>query len=149
VGEGEGVGQRCDGGRHPVRVVRCVEQHGRARPHDLEPPGRGDPREALADEVRVEHALVAPAEERLDGGERGSGVRRLVGAVQGQEDVVVAAAQALQGQQLPADGGVRSTDAELEALAGDGGARPRRSRRSSTCAASGCCGRARRWLPAR
>ena len=63
----------------------------------------------------------AGAEERLDRGQRGDGVLRLVGAEQRQEDLLVLAAQALQPHLLPADGDPPLEDAELGALPRDDG----------------------------
>ena len=67
-------------------------------------PGDDVAGEALADRLDVELPVGAGAEERLDRGERHRRVLRLVRAVQRQEDLVVVAAQALQGQHLAADG---------------------------------------------
>jgi len=58
-------------------------------------------------------------DEGLGGGERDDGVGRLVLAVQGQEDVVVGAGQALQFEALAADGDLAFAHPELGALAGD------------------------------
>ena len=63
----------------------------------------------------------ARAEERLDRGQRGDRVLRLVGAEQRQEDLLVLAAEALQAHLLPADGDPALEHAELGALAGDDG----------------------------
>ena len=111
---------RVDGRRHAGRVVRGVEQHRRRGAHALEPPGRADGGE------RGPHGLLldrpgrrAGAEERLDGGQRGDRVLRLVGAEQRQEDLLVLAAQALQPHLLAADGDPPLEHAELGALAGD------------------------------
>ena len=66
--------------------------------------------------------VAAPgAEERLDGGQRGDRVLRLVRAEQRQEDLLVLAAQALQAHLLAADGDPALQHAELGALAGDDG----------------------------
>ena len=107
------------GRRRPVGVVGGVEHDGGAAPDDLQPAGRGDLGEGRAHQVRVERLLAG---EGLDGRQRHGGVLRLVGAVQRQEDVVVPAAQALEREHLPADGGHPRHDAELHALTGDGGA---------------------------
>ena len=107
------------GRRRPVGVVGGVEHDGRAAPDDLQPAGRGDLGEGRAHEVVVERLLAG---EGLDRRQRDGGVLRLVRAVQRQEDVVVPAAQALEREHLAADRGHPRHDAELHALAGDGGA---------------------------
>ena len=104
-----------------MRVVRAVEQDRSARCGPA-PAGPGELAvgEALADHLDVELPVRARAEERLDRGERHRRVLRLVRAVQRQEDLVVHAAEALQGEHLPADRDRPAQHAELAALAGDG-----------------------------
>ncbi|CAB4707048.1 unannotated protein [freshwater metagenome] len=112
--EGEGVLQGRAHRLRPVRVVRRVEHDRRAAPHDLEAARRGDLGEGGPHQVGVE-GLVP--EERLDRREGDGGVLRLVGAVERQEDLVVAPAQPLEGDHLTAYGRHPVGDPEVAPLA--------------------------------
>ena len=114
--EREGVRERVGQRDRASRVVRCVKQHGRAAPNDLEPPGRRRHREPVADYVHVQSLLPA-AEERFDRGQRHRCVVRLMCAVQRQHDLVVLPAEPAQRQQLSANRDRAVEDAEVQALA--------------------------------
>ena len=116
--ERERVLQRRSGRLGAVRVVRGVEHDGRAAPDDLEPARRGDLGERLPDHVVRQRV---DAEERLDRRQGDGGVLGLMGAVQRQEHLVVLLPEPAQRDHLAADGGHSRLDAELDALAGNGG----------------------------
>ena len=104
----------------PAGLCAASTQHGRRRAHPLQPARRAHGGEGGAHGLLLDRAGGgARAEERLDGGQRGDRVLRLVGAEQRQEDLLVLAAQALQPHLLPADGDPPLQHAELGALAGD------------------------------
>ena len=73
-----------------------------------------------ANAARTRSSSSVAGAEGLDRGERDGGVLGLVGAVERQEDVVVRAREALERDDLAADGGRAGDDAELHALAGHG-----------------------------
>ena len=90
--------------------------------HPLQPARRADGGERRAHHLDVHRPGGRPgAEERLDRGQRGDRVLRLVRAEQRQEDLLVLPAQALQPQLLAADGDPPLEHAELGALPGDDG----------------------------
>ena len=110
----------------PCGLCAASTQDRRRRANRLEPSGRTHLGERRANHVDVQCAARASgAEERLDRGQRERCVLGLVRAVQRQEDLVVDAAQALQREQLAADGETPVEDAELQSLAGDRPPRPR------------------------
>ena len=103
------------------RVVRGIDENRWRAAHPLQPARAGDGGEPGPHRVDVELTLRAGAEERLDRGQRDDRVVRLMLAVQRKEDVGVHPAEALQLQQLPADGDLAAEHRELRILAGDRG----------------------------
>ena len=113
----ERPGQRRGAGR----IVCGVDEHRRRAADPLESPRAGHGGETGTHRVDVELALGAGAEERLDGGQRKNGVVGLMLTVQRQEHLVVHTAEALQGQQLTADGDLPVEHRELRILPRDSG----------------------------
>ena len=100
-------------------------------------PGLVDGGEAGPHGVDVELTVGAGAEERLDRGQRDDGVVRLMLAVQRQEDLGVHPAEALQLEQLSADGDLPARAPRTPNPRGPPRRRPRTACASSTSIASG------------
>ena len=115
--EVEFLGQRLRQGGRAGRVVRGVDENRWRGAHPFQPAGAGGRGETGTHRVDVELAVRARAEERLDRGQRDHRVVCLVLTVQRQEDLGVHPAEALQLQQLPADGDLPAQHRELRILA--------------------------------
>ena len=112
-------------------------------------PGRARPRRTPPRTMSTSSGrLGAGAEERLDRGQRQRRVLGLVGAVQRQEDLVVDAAESLEGEHLAADRDAAGRAPRTRAPRGRRSRRPRRARRSSASAASGGCAASTAVAPA-
>jgi hypothetical protein len=98
----ERLGER----RRAVGVVRCVHEHARFGPDELEPAGRGRGGEPLGEHIAHEGLRPLP-EERFDGRDGERGIVALVRAVEREEDVVVLPRESADGDHLAAhrDGG--------------------------------------------
>ena len=99
----------------------------------------GEVTSANASQHDVRGQGVVPAQEGLDGRQGEGCVLRLVGSVEREEHLLVAAAQPLQPDHLATDGGHPAGDPELQPLAGQRGARPRCTARRSPAITSGDC----------
>ena len=120
--------QRLRQRRRAGRVVRRIDEYRWRAAHPLQPARAGDGGEPVPDGVDVELTVRARTEERLDRGQCEHRVVRLVLTVQRQEDLGVHPAEALQLEQLPADGDLPAEHGELGVLAGDRGVGPHRLR---------------------
>ncbi len=103
----------------PGRVMGGVDEYRWCTAHPLQATRAAGGREAGPDGVDVELTLGSGAEEGLNRGQRDHRVVGLMFAVQGQEDVGVHPAEALQFQQLATDRDLSAQHREFGVLAGD------------------------------